>query len=181
MKFLLFFLFVAMPIAEIAVLIQVGGYFGFFPTLGFIILTAVIGTALIRQQGLRTLMEAQQATREGRVPIDSVINGLFLLVAAVLLLTPGFITDAFGFLLLWQPVRMTIAKTVWAWFSKHAEIHVVHPGQGEHPFDPTDHDPRSRPGEVIEGEVIAPDENKSSEKEARLDKKGPVRKSPWTK
>lgn len=97
---LLFLLFIAVPIIEIAVFIQVGGLIGLWPTIGIVIVTAVIGTALLRRQGLRTLMQAQQSMQSGAFPLKEVFHGACLLVGGVMLLTPGFVTDAFGFLLL---------------------------------------------------------------------------------
>jgi len=93
----LFILFVAMPIAEIAVLIKVGGAIGGWTTIGIVILTAIIGTAMLRQQGIATLNKAQQRMQKGEMPAQQMMEGLLLLIGGVLLLTPGFITDFFGF------------------------------------------------------------------------------------
>ena len=93
----LFILFVVMPIAEIAVLIKVGGAIGGLTTIGIVILTAVIGTAMLRQQGIATLNKAQQRMQKGEMPAQQMLEGLLLLIGGVLLLTPGFITDFFGF------------------------------------------------------------------------------------
>lgn len=93
----LFLLFIVMPIAEIAVLIQVGGAIGGWTTIGIVILTAVIGTAMLRQQGLATLNKAQMRAQQGEMPAQQLLEGLLLLIGGVLLLTPGFITDFFGF------------------------------------------------------------------------------------
>jgi len=93
----LFILFIVMPIAEIAVLIQVGGAIGAWTTIGIVILTAVIGTAMLRQQGIATLNKAQLRMQNGEMPAQQMLEGLLLLVGGVLLLTPGFITDFFGF------------------------------------------------------------------------------------
>ena len=91
----LFLLFIVMPIAEIAVLIQVGGAIGGWTTIGIVILTAVIGTAMLRQQGLATLNKAQMRAQQGEMPAQQLLEGLLLLIGGVLLLTPGFITDFF--------------------------------------------------------------------------------------
>jgi len=93
----LFILFIVMPIAEIAVLIQVGGAIGGWTTIGIVILTAVIGTAMLRQQGIATLNKAQQRMQSGEMPAQQMLEGLLLLIGGELLLTPGFITDFFGF------------------------------------------------------------------------------------
>lgn len=92
-----FLLFVIMPIAEIAVLIKVGGAIGGWTTIGIVLLTAFIGTVMLRQQGMATLGKAQLRMQNGEMPAQEMLEGLLLLIGGVLLLTPGFITDFFGF------------------------------------------------------------------------------------
>jgi len=106
----LFLLFIIMPIAEIAVLIQVGGSIGVWTTIGIVILTAIIGTFMLRQQGLATLNKAQQRMQQGEMPAQQMLEGLLLLIGGVLLLTPGFITDFFGFCTLVPVSRQFLAK-----------------------------------------------------------------------
>ena len=105
---------IGVPIAEIAVLISVGGQIGVIATIALILITAIAGVFLLRLQGLQILMQAQEAMAQNRLPLDSVIHGLFLLIAGAFLLTPGFITDALGFLLLVPPLRLLIARWIWA-------------------------------------------------------------------
>jgi len=105
----LFILFIVMPIVEIAVLIQVGGAIGGWTTIGIVILTAIIGTAMLRQQGIATLNKAQLRMRNGEMPAQQMIEGLLLLIGGVLLLTPGFITDFFGFCTLFPVSRRYLA------------------------------------------------------------------------
>ena len=93
----LFLLFVAIPIIEIAVLIQVGSAIGLFMTIAIVILTAILGTAMLRQQGMATMMNARNRMQSGEMPAMEMMEGVFLLIGGVLLLTPGFVTDAFGF------------------------------------------------------------------------------------
>lgn len=99
-----------MPIIEIAVLIQVGGAIGLLSTLAIIIATAILGTFMLRQQGLATLTRAQSRLAAGEMPAQQVAEGVFLLIGGVLLLTPGFVTDAFGFLCLLPPTRRWMAN-----------------------------------------------------------------------
>lgn len=106
----LFLLFVLMPIIEIAVLIKVGGAIGGWTTIGIVILTAVIGTFMLRQQGMATLNRAQMRMQQGEMPAQQMIEGLLLLVGGVLLLTPGFITDFFGFCTLIPISRQFLAN-----------------------------------------------------------------------
>jgi UPF0716 protein FxsA len=103
------FLFIVMPIAEMAVLIKVGGLIGVLNTVGLVLLTAVIGAWLLRQQGLATLLRANQRLNSGELPAKEVAEGLILAVGGALLLTPGFITDTVGFLCLLPGTRHWLA------------------------------------------------------------------------
>lgn len=116
--------FIGIPIAEIMVLIEVGGYWGLWPTLGAILATAVAGTFLIRLQGLSVLREVQAELDAGRFPALQVFDGLCLLVAGALLLTPGFITDGIGFLLLVPVARRLAAGAV----LRRVNLRAVHAG-----------------------------------------------------
>lgn len=105
MALLLLAAFILVPLIEIGLFIEVGGWIGLWPTLGLIILTAVVGTMLLRQQGLATLRRAQSQMDAGQVPAKELFDGACLLIGGFLLLTPGFFTDAVGFLLLMPPIR----------------------------------------------------------------------------
>ncbi len=154
LKFLLPALFIGVPIAEIAAFIQVGGLIGLWPTLLTIVLTALIGTAILRHQGLATLSRAQSTLNDGRLPLDSVVDAVFLLVAGLLLLTPGFLTDAVGFILLVPGFRRTIAKTVFEKIraSGRFEVHSFSSG-GMRP-DGNGHGGGRGSGPVIDGEAV---------------------------
>lgn len=104
----LFLLFVGVPIVEIGLFIQVGGFIGLWPTLLIVILTALAGTTLMRWQGMMTLNRLQTSLAEGHNPADPIAHGAMILVAGVLLLTPGFFTDAVGLALLLPPVRIAL-------------------------------------------------------------------------
>ncbi len=106
----LFLLFIIMPIVEIAVLIKVGGAIGGWTTIGIVILTAFVGTFMLRQQGMATLNKAQLRMQQGEMPALQMLEGLLLLIGGVLLLTPGFITDAIGFCTLVPVTRRFLAK-----------------------------------------------------------------------
>ncbi|MBC8242093.1 MAG: FxsA family protein [Alphaproteobacteria bacterium] len=112
MGFILLLIMIAVPIGEIAVFIEAGDLFGLWPTLGAVILTAVIGTAFLRVQGLGVLRRVQDSLARGDMPVSEMFDGLCLLVAGVLLLTPGFITDSVGFALLIAPFRRTMAAQI---------------------------------------------------------------------
>ena len=109
---ILFIIFVVVPIIEIALFIQAGDWFGLGPTLFTIVLTAVIGVSLLRQQGLSTLYKAQQKMNHGEIPAMEMIEGIMLAVAGALLITPGFFTDTVGFVLLVPMFRRFLFNTV---------------------------------------------------------------------
>ena len=102
---LLLVLFLLVPIAEIWVLIEVGSVVGAAATIGLVVLTAVVGAALMRAQGLATLFRARAAMAKGEVPALEMLEGAVILIAGALLLTPGFITDAGGFACLVPSIR----------------------------------------------------------------------------
>ena len=106
----LFLIFVGVPILEIALFIQVGGAIGLWPTLAIVILTALAGTFLMRLQGLQALSRLQRSLETGGDPVGPIAHGALILVAGVLLLTPGFFTDAVGLSLLIPPVRETLIR-----------------------------------------------------------------------
>ncbi|ASJ71410.1 FxsA family protein [Granulosicoccus antarcticus] len=105
-------LFISLPIIEIAVMLRVGDAIGWLPTLAIVILTAFIGTTLLRQQGLATLNTARQRLDAGEMPAQQMLEGMLLLLGGVLLLTPGFVTDAFGFACVLPVTRQWLANKI---------------------------------------------------------------------
>ena len=103
-------LFLAVPIVEIYLLIQVGQVIGAGWTILLVVLTAVVGVWLLRIQGLSTLTRAQQKLQSNELPAREIIEGMALVVAGAFLLTPGFFTDAIGFLLLFPPTRIALVS-----------------------------------------------------------------------
>jgi UPF0716 protein FxsA len=95
-RFLLL-LFIAIPVAEMWLLIQVGGVIGAWPTIALVLLTAMVGLTLLRRQGFETLMRGRAKMESGEIPAMEMIEGLVLAVSGAMLLTPGFFTDAIGF------------------------------------------------------------------------------------
>jgi UPF0716 protein FxsA len=108
MLFLLLFLVV--PIVELYVLIRVGAVIGAIPTIGLTIVTAVLGAALVRIQGLAVLSRVREAVDRGDVPAIEMLDGALLLAAGFTLLLPGFFTDALGLLLLVPPLRRQVVS-----------------------------------------------------------------------
>ena len=113
--------FILGPIAEIYVLLTAGSAFGVLPVIGAILTTAIIGGAIIRHQGLAALNKAQKDLGEGRAPVGAALDGAMLLVAAPLLITPGFLTDFLGFCLLTPPIRRFIAVKAYEALKKRFE------------------------------------------------------------
>lgn len=110
----LFLAFLAVPLIEIALFIQVGGAIGLFPTLAIVIVTAILGTYLVRAQGFAALAGLRQSFSQLSDPSEHLAHGAMILFAGALLLTPGFFTDAVGFALLTPPIRLALinyAKT----------------------------------------------------------------------
>lgn len=149
----LFLLFAILPIIEITVLISVGEQIGGWNTVAIVVLTALAGSYLVRQQGLSTLLHAQQKMQTGNIPGQELAEGLLLVIAGVLLVTPGFITDGLGFLLCLPMTRPVIAKSL----LKQLSVQVVNQSQtsqfyGQQPRQTNEND-------IIEGEFEHKDEN----------------------
>ncbi len=115
--------FIGVPLIEIALFIEVGGLIGLWPTIAIVIVTAMAGTALIRHQGLSTLQRAQQEMEAQRLPVRELFDGVCLLFAGALLLTPGFLTDAVGFTLLVPPLRRLLGRYVWRALQNAKGVH----------------------------------------------------------
>lgn len=108
----LLLLFIFLPLVETWLLIEVGSRIGALATIALICATAIAGSALVRRQGLRTLQQIQACQRRGEAPAQPLLEGAVLLLAGVLLVLPGFITDSLGFLALIPPLRRRFARQV---------------------------------------------------------------------
>jgi len=133
---------VIVPLAEIAVLIEVGTWLGLWPTLALIVLSAVVGTWMLRRQGFGVLARAQRLLEQGAMPVTEVFEGFCLMVAGALLLTPGFITDVIGAVLLLPPVRALLYRRLGPYLERHAAQ-----APGPRPGSPNGH------ATVIDGEA----------------------------
>jgi len=105
-------LFVLVPLLELILLIRVGEWIGFFPTVLLVVATGLLGAVSIRREGLRTLLSVQMELARGRLPTRALLDGAAILVAGALLMTPGILTDLAGFVLLLPPTRTLVAR--WA-------------------------------------------------------------------
>lgn len=146
--------FIVIPITEIAVFIEVGGWLGLWPTIGLVLLTAIVGTGLLRAQGFATLMRAQQSLDEGRFPVAEVFDGLCLLLAGALLLTPGFVTDGVGLLLFVPALRNFLREKVGRYLLETGRVQMY----ANTPPPPGGQAPGTGP--VIEGEFEELDEKR---------------------
>ena len=114
MVLFLILLFIVLPIAELYVIIQIGGAIGIWPTIGLLLLDSFLGAALLRAQGRTAWRRFQEALGSGRVPAKEVYDGAAIIFGAALLMSPGFITDIGGFLLLLPPTRATLRHSLLA-------------------------------------------------------------------
>lgn len=107
-----FIIFVIIPLTEISLFIAVGERIGLLPTLLLCVLSAIIGSVLLRRQGMATLLSVHHSMAQGGMPLQEIFDGVCLAMAGVLLMTPGFLTDAMGFALLVPAVRVRVLR--WA-------------------------------------------------------------------
>ena len=104
----LFLAFTIIPVVEIYILIQTGSFFGVLTSIALVIFTGILGAYLARIQGLQTLFRIQESMREGRLPSAELLDALLIGIAGRVLLTPGFLTDTVGFVLLIPSTRNMI-------------------------------------------------------------------------
>jgi len=180
MGLILLFLMIVVPIVEIAVFIQVGGWMGLWPTLATVVLTAMAGTALLRQQGFATLMRARDNLAAGRFPVAEVFDGLCLVVAGALLLTPGFVTDAVGLLLFVPGLRAYLRRHLSHYLATSGRVQVFSDGRtppgGPGPQGPgAGQGPAPGGGPVIDGEFEEVDRRK------RPDDRNRGNGNPWNR
>ena len=118
-------LFVLVPAVELALLYQLAGVIGFWPEVGLIVLTGLAGAALARYQGRETLRRLRAGMAAGRPPADAAVDGVLILIAGALLLTPGLLTDAAGFSLLIPGLRRGVKRAVAAGLKNRVDVRVA--------------------------------------------------------
>ncbi len=158
------FLLLIVPLAEIGAFIIIGREIGVLWTLAMVFVTAVIGSILLRIQGFGLINRIQSEMQDGRVPGRELVHGMMIMIAGVLLLTPGFITDTLGFLLFVPQIR----DAGWAMIRKR--VSVVSAGRFSHGS--------------AEGSHEKPDEHRPSQTidlDAKEFQRDPDRDSPWNK
>ncbi|MGH1464053.1 MAG: FxsA family protein [Cognatishimia sp.] len=158
----LFLAFLAVPLIEIALFIQIGGVIGLMPTLAIVILTAIAGTWLVRTQGAMAMGNLRRSFSELNDPTEPLAHGAMILIAGALLLTPGFFTDAVGFALLMPPVRLAVMRYV----RKRIKVQSfsMGPQSGGPQSRAQGYDPRrdSTDSDVIDGDFAEVDPDKKS-------------------
>jgi len=122
----LLLLFIALPAVELLLLLELGRQIGVLETVAVIVLTGVVGASLARSQGLRVLSQAQREVAEGKMPADPLTDGVMILLAAALLITPGVLTDAFGFLCLLPAFRALVKRKILHRFEQAIQEGRVH-------------------------------------------------------
>lgn len=158
----LFWLFLAVPIIEIALFIQVGGLIGLWPTLAIVVLTAIVGAAVMRSQGAHAWAEIQRSFSELRDPTRPLAHGVMILVAGMLLLTPGFFTDAAGLALLVPGIRDLVLRQL------ASRVRVSRMQASHATMRRDDHRPPYGEG-VIDGEYYVADDEPRPPQPAPLD------------
>jgi UPF0716 protein FxsA len=144
----LFLILLIVPIVEIALFIEVGGLIGTWPTVAIVVLTAIVGTLMLRRQGLSALRSVQTRLGEGENPGRLLADGAMILVAGVLLVTPGFFTDAVGLALLVPAVRTLL----WNWLAPRLTVvQVTGARASQDPRGPAGQRGPAR-GQTVEGE-----------------------------
>lgn len=150
----LLLLFIAIPIAEMAILVWLGSQLGFWPTMALIIVTGIAGASLARAAGVHVVAQIRAEIAAGRMPVDHLLDGLLVLVGGVVLLTPGILTDIAGLLLLVPASRAVVRRFVRRRFQQHVEtrrIEII--GMDGRPVDVSHYDrrPADRAAESIPG------------------------------
>ena len=112
MFFKLFLAFTTIPLVEIYLLIHIGSVFGIFTSIALVFFTGLLGAYLARIQGIKTLFKIQESIKEGRMPSGELLEALLIVAAGIVLLTPGFLTDTIGFLLLLPNIREIVKSWV---------------------------------------------------------------------
>jgi len=118
----LFLLFTLMPLLELWLLFRLSGLFGFGTTIAVVLATGMVGAALARWQGWQAMQRIRSEMSHGMLPVQAMGDGVMILVAGVLLITPGVITDALGLALLVPPFRAAVRKLLQLWLAKNVRV-----------------------------------------------------------
>jgi UPF0716 protein FxsA len=152
---LLFILFTAIPLLELWLLFQLSGLFGFWTTIGLVLGTGFAGAALARWQGWQVMERVQGEMRQGMLPASALGDGALILVAGVLLITPGVLTDLFGLSLLVPPVRALVKRAVGWWWAHHVQAETVTYWQTQDGSEATGYQQGASHDKIIDAHVVS--------------------------
>ncbi len=129
MLYKLFLAFTLVPVIELYVLITVGGIIGAASTIGIVLLTGAVGAWMAKAQGSHTLRRMRESLYQGKMPADELLDAVIITAAGILLLTPGFFTDAAGITLLVPPCRALVKRRLRARFDRYMLARQAQSGQ----------------------------------------------------
>jgi UPF0716 protein FxsA len=129
MLFYLFMLLIALPLTEILILIKIGQATALWVPIAIVLVTGVVGSALARAQGLKVVNRIREEMQAGHMPANAVIDAFLVLLAGILFVLPGVLTDIVGIALLFPPSRELIKRGVRAWIRRHVEVRIGRIGQ----------------------------------------------------
>ncbi len=145
MFFRLLLLFTLVPLIELVLLVKLGQLTSVATTIGIVILTGIIGAYLARREGIKAWRRLEKSIREGVSPADELIEALLILIAGAVLITPGLLTDLFGFGLLIPPVRKWVRNKLSRHFHSRIVISTQHTQQQQYDYDIIDVPPQDPP------------------------------------
>ena len=148
MLFPLILLFTLMPLLELWLLVRLSGIFGFWTTIFVVLLTGIVGASLARWQGWQTVHRIRSEMDQGVLPAQAIGDGVMILVAGVLLITPGVITDIVGLALLIPPIRFVMRKGIQHWLAKNVRVETTFSSSSTSADFPQPDD------NVVEGRVV---------------------------
>ena len=154
---LLFLLFTAIPLVELWLLFQLSGWLGFPATITLVLGTGFAGAALARWQGWQVMARVQEQMRQGMLPAGALGDGALILVAGVLLITPGVLTDLFGLALLVPPVRALVKRAVGWWWARHVRAETVTYWQTQGDSEATPYQKGTADDKIIDVRVVSSD------------------------
>jgi UPF0716 protein FxsA len=117
-------LFLVVPFVELYLLIQVGQAIGALPTIGLLVVVSVVGAWLVKREGINVVRRAQEQVRRGQVPGTELVDGVLILFAGALMISPGFVTDIFGIALMIPPVRAALRSVASTALARRAAVHL---------------------------------------------------------
>jgi UPF0716 protein FxsA len=187
MILIIFLIFIVLPIAEIAVFIEAGRAIGVAPTIAITLATTLLGSALLRAQGFVAMQRFMECVERNEPPLLPVVDGMGILIAGVLLMVPGFITDALGILLFIPPIRRALGRAMFRQMLARGQVRFRYYGESPEPIRPRPKGPGKRlPGNVVDAEFETVDPRDEKEKPTPVEPANDETKpgnqhSPWRK